>query len=108
MQSIFVQDESRLRIVVLAVLVSAMLGCENSTIVGKWHLSGNSGVTVWEFYKNGSIVIGNVRGRYEFGDQKRLKIQTPFATSIYQLAISGDRMTLREVTGSKLEFTRIK
>ena len=85
-----------------------MGGCANSTIVGKWRMSGGSDATVWEISKNGSILIGDVRGRYKFGDQNRIKIETPFATSVYQLEISGDRMILREVGGSKLEFTRIR
>lgn len=108
MESIFVRYRPRLRIVVLAGLVSAMVGCENSTIVGKWHMSGGSDETVWEFSKNGSILIGDVRGRYKFGHQNRLKVETPFATSVFQLEISGDRMTLRELGGPKLEFTRIR
>ena len=107
MQSIFIPHRPRLRIIGLAVLVFALVGCGNSTIVGKWHMSGGSGETVWEFSKNGSVVIGNVRGRYKFGDQNRVKIETPFATSVYQLQISGDRMILRELGGPKLEFTRI-
>ena len=108
MLSIFIRCKPRLRIIILAVAVSAMIGCGNSAIVGKWQMSGGSGATVWEFSKNGSILIGNVRGRYKFGDQNRVKIETPFATSVYQLEISGDRMILREPGGSKLEFTRIR
>jgi hypothetical protein len=49
-----------------------------------------------------------VRGRYKLGHEDRIKIETPFATSVYQLKISGDRMTLQELGGSKLEFTRLK
>jgi hypothetical protein len=108
MRSISVRFKRRLRIISLAVFVSAMVGCGNSTIVGKWNMAGGSGETVWEFSKNGSFLIGNVRGKYTFGDQNRIKIETPFATSVYQLEISGDRMTLRELGGSKLEFTRIR
>ncbi len=107
MQSIFTRYKPRLRTIVLAVLLSAMVGCGNSTIVGKWHMSGGSGVTIWEFSKNRAVLIGNTRGRYTL-DRNRVKIETPFATSVYQLEISGDRMTLREPGGSKLEFTRIK
>jgi hypothetical protein len=71
-------------------------------------MSGSSSETVWEFSNNGSVLVGDVRGRYKFGDQDRIKIETPFATSVYQLEISGDHMTLQEPGGSKLEFTRIK
>ena len=85
-----------------------MVGCEISTIVGKWRMMGGSNATLWEFSENGVVLIGDVRGRYKFGDQGRIKIETPFATSVYQLEISGDRMTLRELGGSKLEFRRIR
>jgi len=63
---------------------------------------------VWEFSTNGSVLIGDVRGRYTFGDQNRIKIETPFASSVYQMEISGDRMILREPGGSKLDFTRMR
>jgi hypothetical protein len=107
MQSIFVRCKTRLPIVVLAVLVSAMAGCGNSSIVGKWRMSGAENQTVWEFSNNGSVLVGEVRGRYKFGNQNRIKIETPFATTVFQLEISGDRMILRELGGSKLEFTRV-
>ena len=87
----------------------AMVGCGNSTIVGKWRLmGGESDAILWEFSTNGGVLLGDLRGKYKFGDQNRIKIETPFATSVYQVKISGDRMTLQEVDGSKLEFTRIK
>lgn len=104
----FVRYKHWLSIIPLTVLLSVMTGCGNSTIVGKWNMSGASDATVWEFSKDGSVLVGNVRGKYTFGDQKRVKIETPFATSVYQLEIIGDRMTLRKPDGSKLEFTRIK
>jgi hypothetical protein len=69
---------------------------------------GSSGATVWEFFSNGSVLVGNVRGKYTFGDQDRIKIETPFATSVYQMETSLDHMTLREPGGPKLEFTRIR
>jgi hypothetical protein len=97
-----------LRIITLAVLLSAMAGCGNPTIIGKWRMSGGSNATVWEFSQNGSLLVGNVRSRYSFGDQDRIKIETPFAKTVYQIEISGDRMVLREPGGSKLEFTRLK
>jgi hypothetical protein len=63
---------------------------------------------IWEFSKNGSVLIGNDRGRYSFGDNSRIKIEMPYAKSVYQIEISGDRMTLRSPNGLKLEFTRVK
>jgi hypothetical protein len=85
-----------------------MTGCGNPAIVGKWRLLGASDATVWEFFTNGSVLVGNVRGKYTFGDQDRIKIETAYATSVYQMEISGDHMTLREPGAIKLEFTRIR
>jgi hypothetical protein len=102
------QSKALLQIAVVSILLCLMAGCGNPSIIGKWRMSGGANATVWEFSQNGSLLIGNVRGRYRFGDQDRIKIETPFATTVYQMEISGDRMTLREPGGSKLEFTRLK
>jgi hypothetical protein len=70
-------------------------------------MSQDANAVVWEFSENGSVLIGDTRGRYLL-DRNRIKIETSFATTVYQMEFSGDRMTLREPGGSKLEFTRIK
>ena len=97
-----------LQIIAAVTLLFTMAGCGNSTIVGKWRMVGGSNATLWEFSANGAVLVGEVRGRYKFGDQERIKIETPFATTVYLLKISGDQMTLQELGGSKLEFTRIR
>jgi hypothetical protein len=108
MESIFVRCKPRLRIIILAVLLSAMAGCGGPSrdVVGKWRLSQEADAMVWEFSKNGAVVIGNTQGRYSL-DRNRVKIETPFAKTVYQMEFSGDRMILREPNGSKLEFTRL-
>jgi len=85
-----------------------LASCGGSSIVGKWQLSSGSDATVWEFSDNGGVRTGDIRGRYKFGDNDRIKIETPFATTVYQVKLSGDRLLLQEPGGSKLEFTRIK
>jgi len=97
-----------LQIIAAIALLFAMAACGNSTVVGKWRLMGGSNATLWEFSANGAVLVGDVRGRYKFGDQDRIKIETPFATTVYLMKISGDHMTLQEPGGSKLEFTRIR
>lgn len=97
-----------LQIIAAIALLFAMASCGNSSIVGKWRLIGGSNAILWEFSANGAVLVGDLRGRYKFGDQDRIKIETPFATTVYQMKISGDRMTLQEPGGSKLEFTRIR
>ena len=97
-----------LQIITAIALLFAMAGCGNSTVVGKWRMMGGSNATLWEFSANGAVLVGDVRGRYKFGDQDRIKIETPYATTVYLVKISGDRMTLQEPGGSKLEFTRIR
>jgi hypothetical protein len=104
----FFQFIPRLQILAAVALLFAMTGCGNSTIVGKWRLMGGSNAMLWEFSANGVVLVGDVRGRYKFGDRDRIKIETPFATTVYQMKISGDWMTLQELGGSKLEFTRIR
>ena len=101
------QSKCGFRIIASAVLLFAIAGCGNSSIIGKWRMAG-SNATVWEFCTNGVVLVGDVHGRYKFGDQDRIKIDTPFAMTVYQLQISGDHMVLQEPGGPKLEFTRIK
>ena len=57
---------------------------------------------------NGSVLVGDVRGRYKFGNQDRIKIETPFATTVYVVKVSSDQLVLQELSGSKLEFTRVR
>ena len=91
-----------------AVLLFVMAGCGNSSIVGKWRMSGVENQTVWEFSGNGSVLVGEVRGRYKSGDLNRIKIETPFATTVYLVTLSNDQLVLQEMGGSKLEFTRVR
>src|SRR5689334_4995495 len=104
----FFQSARSVLIRLSVVLVLIMPGCGNSSIVGKWRMSGAEDQTVWEFSSNGSVLAGELRGRYKFGDQERLKIETPFATTVYVVSLSGDQLVLQDLGGSKLEFTRIR
>ncbi len=108
MQLGFLQRVRLLLVPSLAVLLFVMIGCGNSSIVGKWRMSGTENPTVWEFSGNGSVLVGEVRGRYKFGDQNRLKIETPFATTVYLVNLSSDQLVLQDLGGSKLEFTKVK
>jgi hypothetical protein len=109
MQNIFVRYKPRLRIMASTVLLCTMAGCGGSSqhVVGKWRMSQDANAMVWEFSKNGALLIGNTRGRYTL-DRNRVKIETPFAKTVYQMEFSGDSMILREPNGPKLEFTRIR
>lgn len=96
-------------IIASAVLLFAMGGCGNSSIIGKWRMTGGSEATVWEFKSNGGVLVGDVQGRYKFGDQDRIKIETPFATTVYVVKIFPDQLVLEEPGGgSTLEFTRVR
>jgi hypothetical protein len=97
-------------IIASVILLAAFAGCGGPSrdIVGKWRMSQDANAIAWEFSKNGSVLIGNTRGRYSFGDNNRVKIETPFATSVYQMEFREDRMILREPNGSKLEFIKMR
>ncbi len=110
MQSISARYKSRLGIIASTVLLCAMAGCggPSHNVVGKWRMSQeDANAMVWEFSNNRAVLLGNTRGRYTL-DRNRVKIETPFATTVYQMEFSGDRMILREPGGPKLEFTRIR
>ena len=102
----FFQSKWGFRIIASAVLLFAIAGCGNSSIIGKWRMAG-SNATVWDFSSNGVVLVGDVHGRYKFGDQDRIKIETPFATTVYLVKISSDQLVLEEPGGSQLEFTKI-
>ena len=105
----FTRHKSQLAIVALVALLYAIAGCGGPShdIIGKWRMSQDANAIVWEFSKNGAVLIGNTRGRYIL-DRNRIKIETPFARTVYQMEFSGDRMILREPNGPKLEFTRLR
>jgi len=85
-------------------------GCGGNArnIVGTWRVGDDPNAIVWEFSSDGLVVIGANRGRYSFGDNNRIKIETSIATSVYQIELVGDKMTLKEPSGSKLVLTRVK
>jgi hypothetical protein len=101
--------QSRLLTVASLTLLCVVSGCgdSNTNIVGTWRAAGDSSAMVWEFAEDSSILMGSTRGKYTFG-RNRVKIQTPFGTTVYQMDLSGDRMILKAPGGSKIEFTRSK
>jgi len=105
----FVRHTCRLRTIAVGVLLCGIAGCGSPShdIVGKWRMSQDANAMIWEFSKNGGVLIGSNRGRYIL-DRNRIKIETPFAKTVYQMEFSGDRMILREPNGPKLDFTRVK
>ena len=54
------------------------------------------------------MLVGEIRGKYKFGNQDRIKIETPFATTVYVVNLSSDQLVLEDLGGSKLEFTRLR
>jgi len=71
-------------------------------------MSGTENQIVWEFLSNGSVLLGEVRGKYKFGDQDRIKIETPFSTSVYVVNLSNDQLVLQDLGGCRLELTRVR
>src|SRR5436190_505597 len=103
-------SQRQLRLFSAAVLLSVLVACGGPSreIVGKWRTSSEPNAIIWEFAANGLVTIGSTRGKYSFGDSGRIKIQTPFEKSVYEVTIARDHMTFRESTGSRIEFDRIK
>jgi hypothetical protein len=97
-------------IAVLAALLCATSACDGSgkQIVGKWKTTGGASEAVWEFHENGALSVDGSPGRYSFGDNRRIKVQTKTATFVHQMELEGDRMTWTDPNGGKLEFRRVK
>ncbi len=96
---------------VFAISFAFLAGCGNprkAQIVGKWKVTNDTTGIVWEFANDGGVMSGDIRGRYAFGSQKQMKLQTPFATFIYQVDIDGDQMTWNGPKGAKTELSRVK
>jgi hypothetical protein len=93
---------------VLLIVLCLLGSCGRShDVIGKWRTNDANSV-VWEFTPNGVVRIGVDEGRYTFGDQNRMKIQTRFATSVYQMEFSGEKLILRPPKGGSMELTRVK
>ena len=99
-----------LRIACAMALASLATSCGGTQrdLVGQWRSADSTVTTIWEFSPNGAVTIGSIQGRYSLGDRGRIKIETGSSTSVYELAVSGNQMTLKDPRGSKLEFVRIK
>lgn len=96
------------RVVLSFFLLLAAAGCDDagSRIVGKWQAEGAMPV-VWEFSKSGAVTTSSGPGNYSFGSSKRLKIQTQFATFIYEVEFAGDTMKWRDPNGILTELKRV-
>ena len=82
----FYQTKYSLRVIISAALLCLIAGCGTSSIVGKWRMSGSE-ATVWEFKSNGAVLVGDVTGKYKFGDQDRIKVLTPPDTAVHHAGI---------------------
>jgi hypothetical protein len=98
-----------LRIAAVAILF-ALVACGGikGQIIGQWKVTSDTSGLVWEFAENGVVTSGDMRGKYSLGDRNRLKIQTPFATFVYEVKLAGNRMTWKNLSGSQTELTRVK
>jgi hypothetical protein len=97
-------------LLLVVTLLFAATSCDNtkSRMVGKWRSANDADAVTWEFMSNGAAVTGNTRGKFSLGDQNRVKIQTPYATFVYQVEFSGDRMILKDPNGSRIELVRVE
>jgi len=91
------------------LLLCTIASCDNrkQQIIGRWQVEGGANPIVWEFSPNGAVNAGTTQGRYTFGDRGRLKIQTQFATFVYEIELAKNRMIWKEPNGSRIELKRL-
>ena len=94
---------------VALIALLALSSCDKKyeRIAGKWSVIGTADPMIWEFTDDGKAITGDSRGRYNFGDNDKIKIETPSATFVYTVEFSGDRMIWKTVQGSKIELKRV-
>lgn len=92
----------------LLLCLLASCGGREKQILGKWKTATGASESIWEFFGNGSLHQDGAPGRYSFGDNERIKIETQSATFVYRFEIKGDEMTWAAATGARTEFTRVK
>ena len=90
------------------LLMCAGCGDKSAEIVGKWKVTSDTSELVWDFAPGGVVTSGDIRGRYSFGSDRRMKLQTPFATFVYQVDVNGDKMTWKDAKGTTTELARVK
>ncbi len=96
------------RVIMTVALGAVLAACDGRTsqVAGRWKSADASNPLVWEFTRNGNVLVGSEPGRYTFGDGNRMKIQTRLATFVHEVEFSHDRMIWKQPNGSKTEFVR--
>jgi hypothetical protein len=103
----------------LLAAVMFLVSCSTlprNRIVGRWEDAGASAVGV--FHEDGTVeLIGGqsqVSGTYSFITPGKLKIELmgsdakPIRPHVYEVTISGDKMTWKDISGVTSEFRRVK
>lgn len=108
--TVIVQSGLALSRVAAVAIIFALAACTDakSQVIGQWKVTSDTSALVWEFAEDGTVTSGDMRGRYSFGSQNRLKIQTPFATFVYQVELAGNKMTWKNPNGSKTDLMRVQ
>ncbi|MBC8262559.1 MAG: hypothetical protein H8E47_00345 [Anaerolineales bacterium] len=99
----------------IVVLTVSACGGPQRAIVGKWQQAGG-GETI-EFYKDGTVTatsIGiTVTGSYKFIDDSQIRLDLSglwglAGPQIFEVRISGNRLTLKDAYGNTTEYTKVK
>ena len=107
---------NHIRSIVTAWLLLFLLSCSarsGKEIVGKWQEIGGTNARM-EFFQDGNVTIvaggRQLAGKYEFLDNKRLKIDygANVGAMIFEVSINGDQMVLKEPNGEVSTFKKVK
>jgi hypothetical protein len=100
----------------LAVTAFVLASCskpQQPDIVGRWREVGTTGL--FAFHEDGTVEVSadgkELRGSYSFITKSKLKIElagkgASIGPVVYQLALSGTKMTLTDMAGQKSEYLK--
>lgn len=101
--------------VLMLVFATTACGGPKSPIVGKWEQV--NGIETWEFFKDGTVSISGgllpTVGNYKFIDGNRMRVEfgglvALIGPQVFEVHISGDRLTLKSETLGTVEFARVR
>lgn len=94
--------------------VLVLQGCSSpqSDLIGKWHKTVNTNLTVGdenlEFFKDGTVILNDSAFKYVFIDDHHIRFDSVNGSIAGEFQISGERLTFKDSSGRIGQYERTK